>query len=142
MLIPTCKAYKTLYWLCVMTLAGSQTNGYSRWAIPSVAAELAQPTCTIRQISQAMKLIGSRSTRAAISPGMTRVVGAPTAPVPEVSCVICVLLTQGSPAPGPGRGTRREGVTNSTKPTLEMGQIHEGTAALTELLNAPGIMST
>ena len=56
-----------------MTLAGSQTNGYSRAAIPSVEAAIAQPTCTIRQISQAMKLMGRRSTRAAISPGMTRV---------------------------------------------------------------------
>ena len=56
-----------------MTLAGSQTNGYSLAAIPSVDAAVAQPTCTIRQISQAMKLIGRRSTRAAISPGMTRV---------------------------------------------------------------------
>jgi hypothetical protein len=33
-----------LYWLCVMTRAGSQTNGYSRRAIPSVEAEHAQPT--------------------------------------------------------------------------------------------------
>ena len=73
MLIPACRAYRTLYWEWVTTLAGSQTNGYSRAAIPSVAAAVAQPTCTIRQISQAIALMGSRSTRAAISPGMTRV---------------------------------------------------------------------
>ena len=91
MLIPTCKANRTSYWLCVMTLAGSQTNGYSRRAIPSVEAEVAQPTWMIRQISQAMKLMGRRSIRAAISPGMTRVV-APAAPAPEVSCAIAVLL--------------------------------------------------
>ena len=57
-----------------MTLAGSHTNGYSLAAIPSVEAEHAQPTCTIRHISQAMKLMGRRSTRAAISPGMAGVV--------------------------------------------------------------------
>ena len=91
MLIPTCKAYRTSYWLCVMTLAGSQMNGYSRRAIPSVEADIAQPTCTIRQISQAMKLIGRRSTRAAASPGMTRV-PPPVAAAPEVSCAITVLL--------------------------------------------------
>ena len=73
MLIPACKAYRTSYWLWFITLAGSQTYGYSLAAIPSVEAAHAQPTCTIRQISQAMKLLGSRSTRAAISPGMTRV---------------------------------------------------------------------
>ena len=73
MLIPAWKAYRTSYWLWVMTLAGSQTYGYSLAAIPSVEAAIAQPTCTIRQISQAMKLVGSRSTRAAISPGMTSV---------------------------------------------------------------------
>ena len=91
MLIPTCKAYRTSYWLCVISLAGSQTNGYSRRAIPSVEADIAQPTCTIRQISQAIKLIGRRSTRAAASPGMTRV-PPPAAPAPEVSCAITVLL--------------------------------------------------
>ena len=74
-----------------MTLAGSQTNGYSRRAIPSVEAEIAQPICTIRQISQAMKLMGRRSTRAAISPGMTSV-PPPAAAAPEVSCAITVLL--------------------------------------------------
>ena len=73
MLIPACRAYRTLYWEWLMTLAGSQTNGYSRAAIPSVDAAVAQPTCTIRQISQAIALMGSRSTRAAISPGMTSV---------------------------------------------------------------------
>ncbi len=73
MLIPACKAYSTLYWEWLMTLAGSQTNGYSRCAIPSVAAAHAQPTCTIRHISQAQKVMGRRSTRAAISPGMTTV---------------------------------------------------------------------
>src|ERR1700722_9250965 len=91
MLIPTCKAYRTSYWLCVMTWAGSQTNGYSLRAIPSVAPDIAQPICTIRQISQAIKLLGSRSTRAAISPGMTRVRPL-AAPAPEVSCAISVLL--------------------------------------------------
>src|ERR1700677_4560118 len=89
MLIPACRAYRTLYWEWVMTLAGSQTNGYSLAAIPSVAAAVAHPTCTIRQISQAIKLIGRRSTRAAISPGMTRV---PPAAAPAVSCAIGVLL--------------------------------------------------
>src|SRR6202035_4890005 len=94
MLIPACKAYKTLYWEWLMTLAGSQTNGYSRWAIPSVDAAHAQPTCTIRHISQAMKLMGRRSTRAAISPGITRVLPAPpaAAAAPDVSCAITVLL--------------------------------------------------
>ena len=91
MLIPAWKAYRTSYWECVTALAGSQMNGYSRAAIPSVEAEVAQPICTIRQISQAIKLIGSRSTRAAISPGMTRVPAA-AAPAPEVSCAITVLL--------------------------------------------------
>ena len=64
MLIPAWKAYRTSYWECVTVLAGSQTNGYSRAAIPSVEADIAQPTCTIRQISQAMKLIGQ-----AVDPG-------------------------------------------------------------------------
>ena len=36
-----------------------------------VETAVAQPICTIRQISQAIALIGSRSIRAAISPGMT-----------------------------------------------------------------------
>ena len=92
MLIPACRAYRTLYWEWVTTLAGSQTNGYSRAAIPSVAAAVAQPTCTIRQISQAIALMGSRSTRAAISPGMTRVPPPAAAAAPEVSCAITVLL--------------------------------------------------
>src|ERR1700722_15816518 len=90
MLIPTCRANRTLYWLCVTTLAGSQTNGYSRRAIPSVEAEVAQPTWMIRHISQAIKLIGRRSTRAAISPGMTRVVLLLAAA--GGSCAIAVLL--------------------------------------------------
>ena len=46
-----------------------QPRRRSRRSRPTIA----QPTCTIRQISQAMKLMGRRSTRAAISPGMTRV---------------------------------------------------------------------
>ena len=57
-----------LYWEWLTTFAGSQTNGYSRAAIPSVEAAVAQPTCTIRHISQAIRLMGRRSTRAAISP--------------------------------------------------------------------------
>src|ERR1700722_17812721 len=90
MLMPAWKAYRTSYWEFVTALAGSQMTGYSRAAIPSVEAEVDQPICTIRQISQAIKLIGSRSIRAAISPGMTRV---PLAvPAPEVSCAIAVLL--------------------------------------------------
>src|SRR6516165_7047576 len=96
---PASRAYRTLYWLWVISWAGSQTNGYIRPAIASVPTAHAQPICTIRQISQAMKLIGSRSTRAAISPGMTRVVP-PVAvldPDPGLSCAITVLLaaTQG-----------------------------------------------
>ena len=74
-----------------MTWAGSQMNGYSLRAIPSVEADIAQPTCTIRHISQAMKLIGRRSTRAAASPGMTSV-PPPTASAAELSCVITGLL--------------------------------------------------
>src|SRR5277367_3967757 len=91
MLIPAWKAYRTSYWECVTVLAGSQTYGYSRAAIPSVEAAMAQPTCTIRQISQAIQLLGRRSTRAAISPGMT-IVPAAAAPAPEVSCDIADLL--------------------------------------------------
>ncbi len=71
-------------------MAGSQTYGYILEAIPSVEAAMAQPTWTIMQISQAMKLIGRRSTRAAISPGMTSV--PPAAPVSEASCDIAVSL--------------------------------------------------
>src|SRR5690349_6688576 len=89
MLIPACSAYRTSYWEWLMTLAGSQTYGYSLAAIPSVEAAHAQPTWIIRQISQAMPLMGSRSTLAAISPGITRV---PPAEAPEVSCAITVLL--------------------------------------------------
>jgi hypothetical protein len=39
-----------------------------------------------------MPLMGRRSTRAAISPGMTRVVPEVAVPDPEVSCAITVLL--------------------------------------------------
>src|SRR5580693_8192552 len=92
MLIPTCRANRTLYWLCVTTWAGSQTKGYSRRAIPSVEAEVAQPIWMIRQITQAIKLLGRRSTRAAISPGMTRVLPPAVAPAPEVFSVIGDLL--------------------------------------------------
>jgi hypothetical protein len=90
--IPTSRAYRTSYWLWVISLAGSQTNGYILAAIASVPTAHAQPICTIRQISQAMKLMGSRSTRAAISPGMTRVFPPAAVPVPEVSFAIAVLL--------------------------------------------------
>src|ERR1700690_3316666 len=75
-----------------MTWAGSQTNGYSLRAIPSVEAEKAQPTWMIRHISQAMKLMGRRSMRAAISPGMTSVPPPVAVPPPEVSCDIATLL--------------------------------------------------
>src|SRR6516162_7934433 len=92
MLIPACRAYRTSYWLWLMTLAGSQTYGYILAAIPSVDAAIAQPTWMIRQISQAIALMGSRSIRAAISPGMTMVVVVvvppPAAPAPEVSCAM------------------------------------------------------
>src|SRR6516164_6177650 len=98
MLIPPCSANSTLYWECVITWCGSHTNGYSLEAIPSVDAPTAQPIWMIRQISQAIALIGSRSTRAAISPGMTRVPPL-EAPAPEVSCAIAVLL-----AAVPGQG--------------------------------------
>ena len=91
MLIPTSKAYRTSYWLWVISLAGSQTNGYILAAIASVETAIAQPICTIRQISQAMKLMGSRSTRAAISPGMTRVPPA-AARLPRYLVAIAVLL--------------------------------------------------
>ena len=107
MLIPAWKAYRTSYWECVTALAGSQMNGYSRAAIPSVEAEVDQPICTIRQISQAIRLIGRRSIRAAISPGMTRV--PPVAPAPEVSCAIAVLLAatrnQGNGGGKAGKGS-------------------------------------
>src|ERR1700753_820945 len=91
MLIPACRAYSTSYCEGGMPLAGSQTNGYSRAAIPSVEAAIAQPSCTMRQISQAMPLMGRRSTRAAISPGMTKA-APPPALAPAVSCAITVLL--------------------------------------------------
>jgi hypothetical protein len=77
-----------LYWEWLTTLAGSQMNGYSLAAIPSVEAEVAQPTCTIRHISQAIMLMGRRSIRAAISPGITKAVAPPPAvAVPEVPLV-------------------------------------------------------
>ena len=44
MLIPTWNAYMTSYSECVTVWAGAQTNGYSRWAIPSVEEENAQPS--------------------------------------------------------------------------------------------------
>src|ERR1700722_5010450 len=95
--IPPSRAYRTSYWLWLISLAGSQTNGYILAAIASVPTAHAQPICTIRQISQAMKLMGSRSTRAAISPGMTRVFPPAAVPAPEASYAITVLLaaTQG-----------------------------------------------
>ncbi len=74
------------YWLWVISLAGSQMNGYILAAIASVETATAQPICTIRQISQAIALLGRRSTRAAISPGMTMVVPPlAAAPDPEAS---------------------------------------------------------
>src|SRR6185312_12182535 len=91
MLIPTWKAYSTSYWLWVISLAGSHTYGYIRAAMPSVEAAMAQPTCTMRHISQAIRLLGRRSTRAAISPGMTKR-AVPAASAPDVSCAIAVLL--------------------------------------------------
>jgi hypothetical protein len=90
MLIPVSRAYSTEYSKDVMTCRGSQMNGYSRALIPSAEAEHAQPTCTSRASSQAIALTGRRSTRAAISPGMTTV--APAAPAPDLSCAIAVLL--------------------------------------------------
>src|ERR1700733_14085126 len=81
-----------------MAWFGSQMNGYSVAAIPSVAPVVVQPSCTIRAISKITQLAGSRSIRAAISPGITRVVVRPAAaPAPEASCAIAILLaaTQG-----------------------------------------------
>jgi hypothetical protein len=43
MLMPACRAYSTSYWEWLMTLAGSQMNGYSRAAMPSVEADVDQP---------------------------------------------------------------------------------------------------
>ena len=86
MLIPACMAYRTEYSNELMSWAGSQMNGYSVRAIPSVEAEVAQPTCTSRATSQTIQLMGSRSIRAAISAGMT--VAAPPRTVPEVSCAM------------------------------------------------------
>jgi hypothetical protein len=81
MLIPVSRAYSTEYSKDVMMCRGSQMNGYSRALIPSADAAHAQPTCTSRASSQAILLTGRLSTRAAIWPGMTRVVP-PTAPLP------------------------------------------------------------
>src|ERR1700689_113883 len=76
-----------------MAWFGSQMNGYSVAAIPSVAPVVVQPSCTIRAISKITQLVGSRSIRAAISPGITRLVVRPAvAPVPEASCAIAILL--------------------------------------------------
>ena len=92
MLIPTCRAYRTSYWLWVMTLAGSQTNGYSRAAIPSVDAAHAQPTCTIRQISQAIEAHGQAVDPGCHLAGNDQGAAAGGGPAPEVSCAITVLL--------------------------------------------------
>ena len=86
MLIPVCMAYRTEYSNDVMSLCGSQMNGYSVRAIPSVEAAMPQASCTSRAISQSMKLLGRRSIRAAISPGTTIVAPPPAAP--EMSCAI------------------------------------------------------
>src|SRR5215475_7375771 len=89
MLIPACKAYKTEYSNDVMLWCGNHMKGYRNRAIPSVDAAHAQPACTRRNVSQIIKLTGRRSTRAAISPGMTTMLP-PTAL--EVSCAIAALL--------------------------------------------------
>src|SRR5690242_10403457 len=92
MLIPVSRAYRTEYSNDVMTWCGSQMNGYSLALIPSADAAHAQPTCTSRAISQAIRLTGRRSTRAAISPGMTTVApAAAPAPAPDMSCAIANL---------------------------------------------------
>jgi hypothetical protein len=75
-----------------MTWRGSQMNGYNRALIPSADAEHAQPTCTSRASSQAILLTGRRSTRAAISPGMTTAMPPSAAPAPDLPCAIAVLL--------------------------------------------------
>src|SRR6516225_5602361 len=73
-----------------MTWCGSHMNGCSLAAVPSTDAAHAQPTCTSRAISQAILLIGKRSTRAAISPRMTTVVPPAAALAPDMSCAIAV----------------------------------------------------
>jgi len=86
------KANRTEYSNEVMTWCGSHMNGYSLALIPSADAEHAQPTCTSRAISQAILLMGRRSTRAAISPGTTKVVPPTAPPAPDVPCAIAVPL--------------------------------------------------
>src|SRR5690349_22899261 len=92
MLIPVSRAYRTEYSNDVMTWCGSQMNGYSLALIPSADAAHAQPTCTSRAISQAILLTGSRSTRAAISPGTTTEVRPAPVRAPDVSSAIATLL--------------------------------------------------
>ena len=92
MLIPTCKAYRTSYWLCVMTLAGSQTNGYSRAAIPSVEAD-DRPA----HLHDQADLPGHEAHGQAVDPGRhlagnDQSAAAGGGPAPEVSCAITVLL--------------------------------------------------
>src|ERR1700722_10594176 len=90
MLIPPSRANSHEYSDELMpTWFGIHTNGYSRAAIPSVDAVVAQASITSRHISQCTQLLGRRSIRAAISPGITRV---PPPVPPEASCVIAVLL--------------------------------------------------
>src|SRR5215475_6864638 len=107
MLIPACKAYKTEYSNDVMLWCGNHMKGYRNRAIPSVDAAHAQPACTRRNVSQIIKLTGRRSTRAAISPGMTTLLP-PTAL--EVSCAIAALLAaiwcQGAARAETGKGSR------------------------------------
>ena len=75
----------------VIRWAGSQMNGYSRRAGPSVASMAAQASWTTRAISHCIQLSGSRSIRAAISP-RTTTAAVPPAAAPEVSCAIYLLL--------------------------------------------------
>src|ERR1700727_61752 len=90
--IPTSKAYRTEYCDEVMRCLGSQMYGYRRSAGPSVASMAAQAAWTIKASSHCIQLRGSRSIRAAISPGITKVVASPPVAAPEVSCAIAVLL--------------------------------------------------
>src|SRR5215471_15636566 len=99
MLIPACKAYKTEYSYDVMLWCGNHMNGYRTGAIPSADPAHAQPTCTSRNISQIIKLTGRRSTRAAISPGMSTV---PPPTALEVSCAIASLLAPSDAREGAG----------------------------------------
>ena len=75
-----------------MRCLGSQMNGYSRRAGPSVASMHPQAVWMTRPSSHCIQVSGSRSIRAAISPGMTRVPPPAAAPDPGVSCAIAVLL--------------------------------------------------